>query len=79
MQPAKDYDDYTSFINDAFADDKNKLIKTAESFDLKRSSYQVPNIKSPFQGVTSKFENSRTSLPDSRHNEMNTYLKSIMK
>jgi hypothetical protein len=36
LQPLKDYDDYTSFINDTFAEDKNKLMNTVQNLDRKR-------------------------------------------
>lgn len=40
LQPLKDYDDYATFINDAFRDDKKTLLaKAHQTMDRKRISY----------------------------------------
>jgi hypothetical protein len=33
MQPKKDYEDYTWFINDTFSEEKNKLLSSTLQFE----------------------------------------------
>lgn len=41
MQPRKDYDDYTSFVNDSFSDTKTNMLKmmTERSGKTERASF----------------------------------------
>ena len=91
MQPRKDYDDYTSFINDAYAEDKTSILtKEAEPKKLHfrgQSAAVSPTNKTA--GV-SPFETLRASAPEpnsgsvtvnveDRFKTMRSYYSSLIK
>lgn len=39
MQPRKDYDDYTRFINDTYSGEKEKMITNTVNFEQKRGTF----------------------------------------
>ena len=39
MQPRKDYDDYTRFINDTYSGEKEKMISNTVNFEAKRGTF----------------------------------------
>lgn len=39
MQPRKDYDDYTRFINDTYSGEKEKMLTNTVSFEHKRGTF----------------------------------------
>ena len=40
MEPRKDYDDYSRFINDTYVEEKTDMLnKTCTNFEAKRKSY----------------------------------------
>lgn len=39
MEPRKDYDDYSRFINDTFLEEKTEMLNQSLEFEHKRKSY----------------------------------------
>lgn len=39
MQPRKDYDDYTRFINDTYSGEKEKMLSNTANFEQKRGTF----------------------------------------
>lgn len=39
MQPRKDYDDYTKFINDTYTDEKLNMLNKTVTIESKRSTF----------------------------------------
>jgi len=42
MQPRKDYDDYTKFINDTYTEEKINMLNKTVSIDANRAKGQPP-------------------------------------
>ena len=48
MRPRKDYDDYTTFVNDTYSDSKNKMFNMLSENGSREGSPK--NVTSPFNG-----------------------------
>jgi hypothetical protein len=43
MEPRKDYDDYTRFINDTYVEEKTDMLNNTCNFEERRNSFAVKN------------------------------------
>ena len=43
MQPRKDYDDYTKFINDTYTDEKSNMLNRTVTLEAKRGTFKDYN------------------------------------
>jgi hypothetical protein len=90
MQPLKDYDDYTTFINGQYQDDKSSLMSRAhETIERRKGSMNLTapvsiclsNVNSPQARTTIEFP--RSSVPvttmNPRFKEIQKYLSGIIK
>jgi hypothetical protein len=43
MEPRRDYDDYTRFINDTYVEEKTDMLNNTCNFEERRKSFAVKN------------------------------------
>jgi hypothetical protein len=78
LQPRKDYDDYTSYINDSYADDKQLIINKAKQLDENRRQSVITKRSEGFD-TTPNFEHVRSSAPEANFRTVRQGFSTILK
>lgn len=67
MQPRKDYDDYTKFINDTYSDEKMNMLNRTVNIEEKRGTFKQYNPTQTMRTYSEFPEKPRERFADGKH------------